>query len=90
MRIVQFACRERLVSASQEQSEFNLIEFELVPDVQQIDKHRCAGVAERIELGGVDQRLFLFANFFLDERASLIPGQPLPHTMVEYLSHAGR
>lgn len=37
-------------------------------------QHRRPGVTERIELGDVGQRLFLFADFFLDERTPLITG----------------
>jgi hypothetical protein len=88
--VVEFACRKRLIGASQEQGELDLIKFGLVADVQQIDEHRRAGIAERIELGGLDQRLFLFADFFLDERTPLITGQSAPHALAKYFTHAGR
>ncbi|MEV8744952.1 MULTISPECIES: hypothetical protein [unclassified Mesorhizobium] len=77
--VVEFACRQWLVSASQEQRELDFIKLSLVADVQQVNEHRRAGVAQRIELSGVDQRLFLLADFFLDERTPLITGQSVSY-----------
>ncbi|MDF3213346.1 MULTISPECIES: hypothetical protein [Mesorhizobium] len=74
--VVEFACRQWLVSASQEQRELDFIKLSLVADVQQVNEHRRAGVAQRIELSGVDQRLFLLADSSLMSERRSSPDSP--------------
>ena len=52
---IEFAGRERLLGAGQEQRELHFIQKCLILNVEQVPEDCCVGIAEWIGLGSVDQ-----------------------------------